>query len=36
MLDLAYPDDSEHTKLLNFAANKTQVQLYDGRTGEAI
>ena len=34
MLDLAYPDDSEHTKLLNFAANKTQVQLYDGRTGE--
>ena len=34
MLDLAYPDDSEHTKLLNFAANKTQVRLYDGRTGE--
>jgi DNA-directed RNA polymerase subunit beta len=34
MLDLAYPDDSQHTKLLNFAANKTQVSLYDGRTGE--
>jgi len=34
MLDLAYPDNSEHTKLLNFAANKTQVRLYDGRTGE--
>jgi DNA-directed RNA polymerase subunit beta len=34
MLDLAYPDDSEHTKTLKFAANKTQVQLYDGRTGE--
>ena len=34
MLDLAYPDDSEHTKLLNFDAKKTQVKLYDGRTGE--
>jgi DNA-directed RNA polymerase subunit beta len=34
MLDLAYPDDSEHTKTLKFAANKTQVQLYDGRTGD--
>ena len=34
MLDLAYPDDSEHTKILKFAANKTQVQLYDGRTGD--
>jgi len=36
MLDLAYPDDSEHTKLLNFDSNKTQVRLYDGRTGEAF
>jgi len=34
MLDLAYPDDSEHTKLLDFSAKKTQVKLYDGRTGE--
>ena len=34
MLDLAYPDNSEHTKTLKFAAKKTQVQLYDGRTGE--
>lgn len=36
MLDLAYPDNSEHTKLLDFAAKKTQVKLYDGRTGEAF
>ena len=34
MLDLAYPDDSEHTKSLEFDAKKTQVKLYDGRTGE--
>jgi len=36
MLDLAFPDDDEHTKLLNFSANKTQVQLFDGRTGDAF
>ena len=36
MLDLAYPDNHENTKKLNFAANKTQVQLFDGRTGEAF
>jgi len=36
MLDLAYPDNSEHTKLLDFSAKKTQVKLYDGRTGEAF
>ncbi len=36
MLDLAYPDDSDHTKLLEFDAKKTQVKLYDGRTGEAF
>ena len=36
MLDIAYPDDHEHTKLLNFAAKKTQVRLYDGRSGDAF
>jgi DNA-directed RNA polymerase subunit beta len=36
MLDLAFPDEDEHTKLLNFSANKTQVQLFDGRTGDAF
>ena len=36
MLDIAYPDDHEHTKLLNFAANKTQVRLFDGRSGDAF
>ncbi len=34
MLDIAYPDDSDHTKILKFSAKKTQVQLYDGRTGD--
>ena len=36
MLDIAYPDDHEHTKLLKFAAKKTQVRLYDGRSGDAF
>ena len=36
MLDLAYPDDHELTKKLNFSAHKTQLQLFDGRTGEAF
>jgi DNA-directed RNA polymerase subunit beta len=36
MLDIAYPDEHEHTKLLKFAAKKTQVRLYDGRSGEAF
>ena len=36
MLDLAFPDDHELTKKLNFSANKTQLQLFDGRTGEAF
>ncbi|HQQ35188.1 MAG TPA: DNA-directed RNA polymerase subunit beta [Rugosibacter sp.] len=36
MLDLAYPDDDERTKKLQFHAGKTQVVLYDGRTGEAF
>jgi DNA-directed RNA polymerase subunit beta len=36
MLDLAYPDDDEHTKKLEFHAGKTQVKLFDGRTGDAF
>jgi DNA-directed RNA polymerase subunit beta len=36
MLDLAYPDNDPKTKLLQFSANKTQVKLFDGRTGEAF
>lgn len=36
MLDLAYPNDHELTKKLNFSAHKTQLQLFDGRTGEAF
>jgi DNA-directed RNA polymerase subunit beta len=36
MLDLAYPDDDARTKLLGFTPSKTQVTLYDGRTGEAF
>jgi DNA-directed RNA polymerase subunit beta len=34
MLNLAYPDDV--AKRLNLTPSKTQVQLYDGRTGEAF
>jgi len=34
MLDLAYPDDDPRTKQLNFSAGKTQLTLFDGRTGE--
>jgi DNA-directed RNA polymerase subunit beta len=34
MLDLAYPDDDPRTKLVGFTPAKTQVQLYDGRSGE--
>ena len=34
MLDLAYPHDAAHTKRLGFTASKTQVTLYDGRTGD--
>jgi DNA-directed RNA polymerase subunit beta len=34
MLDLAYPDDDEHTKRLGFTESKTQVTLHDGRTGD--
>jgi DNA-directed RNA polymerase subunit beta len=34
MLDLAFPDDDERTKQLQFHAGKTQVSLFDGRTGD--
>ncbi len=34
MLEFAYPDDDPRTKLLDFNESKTQMQLYDGRTGE--
>jgi DNA-directed RNA polymerase subunit beta len=34
MLDLAYPSDDPHTKKLGFTPGKTQVTLYDGRTGD--
>ncbi|MEN9315399.1 MAG: DNA-directed polymerase subunit beta, partial [Pseudomonadota bacterium] len=36
MLDIAYPDDDPRTKLIGFTPSKTQVTLYDGRTGEAF
>jgi DNA-directed RNA polymerase subunit beta len=36
MLDLAFPDDDEHTKKLQFHAGKTQVKLFDGRSGDAF
>lgn len=36
MLDLAFPDDDLRTQKLQFAAGKTQVKLFDGRTGEAF
>jgi DNA-directed RNA polymerase subunit beta len=36
MLDLAYPDDDPHTQKLQFHAGKTQVKLFDGRTGDAF
>ena len=34
MLDLAYPDDDPRTKKIGFTPTKTQVTLYDGRTGD--
>ncbi len=34
MLNLAYPDEDERTGLLDFNDTKTQMQLFDGRTGE--
>ena len=36
MLDLAYPTDSENTKRVGFTPAKTQVTLYDGRSGEGF
>ncbi len=36
MLDLAYPDDEERTRLIGFTPSKTQVTLHDGRTGDAF
>ena len=36
MLDLAFPDNDARTKQLQFSAGKTQVKLFDGRTGEAF
>jgi DNA-directed RNA polymerase subunit beta len=36
MLKLAYPDEEEHTQKLGFNDSKTQLNLYDGRTGEAF
>ncbi|MDD2834190.1 MAG: DNA-directed RNA polymerase subunit beta [Methylotenera sp.] len=34
MLDLAFPDDDVRTQQLQFHAGKTQVTLFDGRTGD--
>jgi len=36
MLDLAFPDEDARTKQLQFHAGKTQVTLFDGRTGDAF
>jgi DNA-directed RNA polymerase subunit beta len=34
MLDLAYPENDERTRTIGFTPTKTQVTLYDGRTGD--
>src|ERR687883_1485611 len=34
MLELAYPNDDERTAKIGFTQSKTQVTLYDGRTGD--
>ena len=36
MLDLAYPTDDDNTTRVGFTPSKTQVTLYDGRSGEAF
>ncbi len=36
MLDLAYPDEDPRTQQIGFTPSKTQVTLYDGRTGDAF
>ncbi|WP_274572544.1 DNA-directed RNA polymerase subunit beta [Neisseria leonii] len=36
MLELAYPSDDEQVRKLGFNDSKTQITLYDGRSGEAF
>ena len=36
MLDMAYPDDDPQTAAVRFTPTKTQVTLFDGRTGDAF
>ncbi|TDR30925.1 DNA-directed RNA polymerase subunit beta [Hydromonas duriensis] len=36
MLNLAFPDEDPATQLRGFTPSKTQVRLYDGRTGDAF
>ncbi|RXZ44619.1 DNA-directed RNA polymerase subunit beta [Crenobacter cavernae] len=36
MLDIAYPDEDERTAQLDFNGSKTQMTLFDGRSGEAF
>ncbi len=36
MLSLAYPDEDPRTAQVGFTPSKTQVRLYDGRTGDAF
>src|SRR3954447_11322538 len=36
MLDLAYPDDDDRTRKIGFTPSKTQVTLYDGRSGDSF
>jgi len=36
MLDIAYADEDPHTAKIGFSPAKTQVTLYDGRTGDAF
>jgi DNA-directed RNA polymerase subunit beta len=36
MLDLAYPDDDARTRMIGFTPSKTQVTLFDGRTGDSF
>jgi DNA-directed RNA polymerase subunit beta len=36
MLDIAFPDEDPNTAKLGFNPHKTQLRLYDGRTGEAF
>ncbi len=36
MLDIAFPDDDPRMERIGFTPSKTQVTLYDGRTGDAF